>query len=115
MSDSATSWTTARQATLFMGFSRQEYWSGLPFPLPGDGPRPGIEPMCLMSPALAGGFFTTSVTWRDYQLNHIVRANKGLSEIFQGGDVRIKKEREREREGFRPNSSHINIQEKAKE
>ena len=71
--------------------------------------------MCLMSPALAGGFFTTSVTWRDYQLNHIVRANKGLSEIFQGGDVRIKKEREREREGFRPNSSHINIQEKAKE
>ena len=109
----ATLWTIACQATLFMGFSRQEYWSGLPFPLPGDRPRPGIEPVSLMSPALAGGFFTTSATWRDYQLNHIVRANKGLSEIFQGGDVRIKKERERE--GFRPNSSHINIQEKAKE
>ena len=42
-----------------MEFSRQEYWSGLPFPLPGNIPDPGIEPMFLMSPALAGGFFTT--------------------------------------------------------
>ena len=41
---------------LFMGFSRQEYWSGLPFPSPGDLPDPGIKPV---SPALAGGFFTT--------------------------------------------------------
>ena len=39
--------------------SRQEYWSGLPFPLPGDLPNPGIEPAFLVSPALAGGFFTT--------------------------------------------------------
>ena len=39
-----------------MGFSRQEYWSGLPFPSPGDLPDPGIEPV---SPGLAGGFFTT--------------------------------------------------------
>ena len=39
--------------------SRQEYWSGLPFPLPGDLPDPGIEPASLVSPALAGGFFTT--------------------------------------------------------
>ena len=39
-----------------MGFSRQEFWSGLPFPSPGDLPDPGIEPV---SPALAGGFFTT--------------------------------------------------------
>ena len=44
-----------------MGFSRQEYWSGLPCPSPGDLPNLGIEP--LMSPALAGRFFTTSVTW----------------------------------------------------
>jgi len=43
-----------------MGFSRQEYWSGLPCPLPGDLPDPGIEPESLMSPALAGGVFTTS-------------------------------------------------------
>jgi len=41
-----------------MGFSRQEYWHGLPFPLPGDFPYPGIEPECLASPALAGIFLT---------------------------------------------------------
>ena len=40
----ATLWTVARQAPLSMGFSRQEYWSGLPFPSPGDLPDPGIEP-----------------------------------------------------------------------
>ena len=45
-----------------MGFSRQEPWSGLPFPSPGDLPDPGIEPSILMSPALAGGFFTTRAT-----------------------------------------------------
>ena len=41
----ATPWTVARQAPLSMGFSRQEYWSGLPFPSPGDLPNPGIEPV----------------------------------------------------------------------
>ena len=46
-----------------MGFSKQEYWSGLPFPPPGDLPSPGIEPMSLTSPALEGRFFTTSATW----------------------------------------------------
>ena len=46
-----------------MEFSRQEYWNGLPFPSPGDLPNPEIEPMSLMSPALAGGFFTSSTTW----------------------------------------------------
>ena len=59
----ATQWTVAYQAPLSMGFSRQEYWSGLPCPPPGDLPDPGIEPMSLMSPALAGGFFITSSTW----------------------------------------------------
>ena len=44
-------------------FSRQEYWSGLPRPLPGDLPDPGMEPASLMSPALADGFFTSSATW----------------------------------------------------
>ena len=48
-----TPWTVACQAPLSMGFSRQEYWSGLPCPLPGDLPSPGIEPVSLMSPALA--------------------------------------------------------------
>ena len=55
--------TVACQAPLSMGFSRQEYWSGLPCPLPGDLPDPGIKSMSLMSPALAGGFFSTSTTW----------------------------------------------------
>ena len=45
------------------GFSRQEYWSGLPGPTPGHLPNPGIEPASLMYPAFAGGFFTTSATW----------------------------------------------------
>ena len=53
---SETPWTAAFQAPLSMGFSRQEYWSGLSFSPPGDLPNPGIEPA---SPALAGGFFTT--------------------------------------------------------
>ena len=53
-----TPWTVACQAPLSMEFSRQEYWSGLPCPPPEDLSDPGIEPMSLMSPALAGGFFT---------------------------------------------------------
>ena len=52
-----------RQPPLAMGFFKQEYWSGLPFPPPWDLSKPGIEPMSLMSPALAGRFFTTSATW----------------------------------------------------
>ena len=48
-----------RQASLSMGFSRQEYWSRLSFPSPGDLPNPGIEAASPSSPALAGGFFTT--------------------------------------------------------
>ena len=44
-----------------MGFSRQEYWSRVPFPTRGDLPDPGIEPIFLESPALAGGFFTTAL------------------------------------------------------
>ena len=51
-----TLWTVARQASPSMGFSRQEYWSRLPFPSPGDIPDPEIKPV---SPALAGRFFTT--------------------------------------------------------
>ena len=52
-------WAVACQAPLSMQFSRQEYWSGLPCSLPGNLPNPGIKPTSLMSPALAGGFFTT--------------------------------------------------------
>ena len=56
-------WTAARQAPLSMGFSAQEYWSGLPFPPPGNLPDPGIKPTFLASPSSAGRFFTTSTTW----------------------------------------------------
>ena len=56
--------TAARQAPLFMGFSRQEYWSEVPCPPPGDLPHPGIEPVSPLSPASAGRFFTTSITWK---------------------------------------------------
>ena len=58
-----TVWTIGHQAPLSMDFSRQEYWSGLPCPLLGDLPDPGIELVSLTSPALAGEFFTTSATW----------------------------------------------------
>ena len=51
--------SVAYEAPLSMGFSRQEYWSGLPFPPLQDLPNPGIEPTSPASPALAGGFFTT--------------------------------------------------------
>ena len=54
-----TLWTVAHQAPLSMGFPRQEYWSGLPFSPPRDLLEPGIKPMSPVSPALAGGLFTT--------------------------------------------------------
>ena len=57
MSDSLQPWTLAHQAPLFMGFPRQEYWSGLPFPSLGDFPDPEIK----LSPALADGVFTAEV------------------------------------------------------
>ena len=60
---SVTPCTVAHQAPLPTGFSRQEHWSGLPCPPPEDLSNPGIEPMSLMSPASAGGSFTTSPTW----------------------------------------------------
>ena len=56
-------WTRARQASLSIAFFRQEYLSVFPCPLPGDLPDPGIKPGLLISPVLAGGFFTTSATW----------------------------------------------------
>ena len=58
----ATLWTVACQAPLSMGFFRQEHWSELPFPPLGDLPDLGVQPTSLMSPALAGGFFTSSAT-----------------------------------------------------
>ena len=59
-----------------MGFSRQEYWSGLPFPPPGDLPDLGIKPAPFMSPALAGVFFTTNFTWEVPHIHtHIIKCS----------------------------------------
>ena len=69
---SATPWTVACQAPLAMGFSRQEYWSGLPFPSPGDLPHPGIEPRSLAAPELAGGYFIASATWEASWRGHLI-------------------------------------------
>ena len=56
-------WTVAHQAPLSLGFSRQEYWSGLPFPPPEDLSNSGNEPASLLSPTMVDGFFTTGATW----------------------------------------------------
>ena len=65
-------WTIVHQAPLSMVFSKQEYWSGLPCPLPGDLPNPGIKTACLGFPALAGRFFTTNATSEAPGLNFTV-------------------------------------------
>ena len=70
MSDSfVTPWTVVCQAPLPLGFSRQEYRSGLLCPSPGDLPYPGVEPLSLMYPALAGWSFTTSAIWEAHCLH----------------------------------------------
>ena len=74
VSDSAAPWTAARQAPLSMGFSRQEYWSGLPFPPPGHLPDPGIKPM---SPTLAGGFFTTEPPGKPIAMDYLLSILQG--------------------------------------
>ena len=71
-----TPWTVAHQAPLSMGFSRQEYWSGLPFPPPGDLPDPGIEPTSSASLALAGGFFTTEPLGKPQKLDELKSPSK---------------------------------------
>ena len=78
----ATPWTVARQAPVSTGFSRQEYWSGLPCSLQGDLPDPGMEPASLKSGALADGFLTTSATlgrpWRTLGQQNDPRQSPGL-------------------------------------
>ena len=67
-----TPWTIAYPAPLSTESSRQEYWSGLPYPTPGYLPDPGIEPASLVSPALAGGFFTTGPPGKQVKYSHKV-------------------------------------------
>ena len=72
-------WTAVHQTPLFIGFSRQEYWSGLPsqWTPPWSLPNPGIEPISLISPALIGGFSTTSTTWKpDGSKRDTIKASK---------------------------------------
>ena len=75
-----------------MGFFRQEYWSGLPFPPPGNLPDPGIEPASLASPALAGRFFTTEPVGKPIKIS-----KKRRGEI---GESLERKQREREAKGW---------------
>ena len=81
---SMTLWTVARQAPPSMGFPRQEYWNGLSCPPPWYLPDPGIEPMSLTSPALAGGFFTTSTTWQVHGSNdYDIKANFTIIVLYK--------------------------------
>ena len=65
-----TSWMVAHQAPLSLGFPRQEYWSGLPFPTPGDFPNPGVQSV---SPVLAGRFFTTEPSAKLREINRMTQ------------------------------------------
>ena len=73
-----------------MGFPRQEYWSGLPFPSPGDLPHPGIEPV---SPALAGGFFTTEPSGKPHSSGYVAPIKKHMckaaSYTIQRNNVKV--------------------------
>ena len=87
----ATLWTAACQALLPMGFSRQEHWSGLPSPPPGDLPYSGTKPASLTSPA---GFFTISATWEtqrctiaDFKLTRVLILHHSSSPPFCGNSV----------------------------
>ena len=77
-----TPWTVARQAPLSMGFSRQEYWSGLPFLPPGDFPDPGIEPMSPVSPALQVNSLTAEPPGKPPYNFHIYLILKNLMNIW---------------------------------
>ena len=76
----ATPWTVVHQAPLSMGFSKQEYWSRLPFPSPGDLPDAGIEPRSLMFPVLQADSLPVELSWKrfldsrssQFQLSHVV-------------------------------------------
>ena len=82
MSDSATPWTVAYQAPPSMGFSRQEYWSGLPFPSPGDLPDPGIKPR---SPAFQADALISEAPGKPLALIHIKLKAKKNEMLFDIG------------------------------
>ena len=75
--------TVACQFPLSRGFSKQEYWSGLPCPHAGDLPDPQVKPTSLTSPALAGGFFTTSATWEALNLEEETQYTRSSEVVNQ--------------------------------
>ena len=81
MSDFVVPWTVAHQTTLFTGFPRQEYWTGLPFPSPKDLPDPGIGPASVASTAPAGRLFTTDTTCTS-QVAQTVTQMPAMQEIW---------------------------------
>ena len=83
----AAPWTVARQVSLSMRFPRQEYWSWLLFPSPWDLPNPGIEPVSLLAPALAGGFFTISTTREVLQVSSTGGTKITHIEALPSGDL----------------------------
>jgi len=77
-----TLWTVARQAPLSKEFSRQEYWSGLPDPSPGDLSNPGIEPESLKSLAFSSRFLITSTTWEAPKHSKVIKLESGGAGVF---------------------------------
>ena len=95
-----TLWTIACQALLSIGFSRQEYWSGFPCPSVRNLPNLGITPASLMSPALAGRFFTNSITWEapSWTVTHVLSflikslSTKSLDALFPAFSIALQLE-----------------------
>ena len=109
-------WTVAHQDPLSMEFSRQEYWSGLPFPTPVDLPNPGSETPSLVSPALVGGFFTSRATWEAHIFNRVVKKKKWQTwkEKIILKKIKIKKMKEVVRsEKYTEISNFINLKQSA--
>ena len=86
-----TPWTVAHQAPLSMEFSRQEYWSGLPFLSPGHLPNPGIKPASLVSPALAGGFLVCSFVFTIASLGKPTGQELCLNEHMDSSEQSLQK------------------------
>ena len=80
-----TLWAVAHQVPLSLGFSQQEYWSGLPFPTPGNLPNPeSSQPTSLVPPSLAGGFFTTGTIW---YVGNLVKTQSIIQNVQMGPDI----------------------------
>ena len=82
----ATPWTAAHQAPVSVGFPRQEYWSGLPFPLLGDLPKPGSEPISLQVSCITSEFFTTEPSGKPYSFLNCLVYSITSSSLHSFGD-----------------------------